>query len=99
MERKYWGGGWNGGCNCRGICDREACHTWVTGATRPGAGKWYEGGFTYCSKCEARFAPDKFLIMNTPVKRCICCHERLRVRPKIQRGTTEQRYLTHKYIE
>ena len=84
--------------HCRGICDTQACHGWISVSEHKGS-KWYQGGCTYCPKCMARFGPDKFLIMNTDVKRCICCHERLRLKPKIQTGTTEQRYALHKYIE
>lgn len=64
----------------------EACHGWVSESERRGS-KWYEGGCTYCPKCTVRFTEDKFIIMNTEVKRCICCHERLRLKPKIHRVT------------
>jgi predicted sulfurtransferase len=71
--------------HCRGICDENESHD-----------KWYNNGCTYCPKCTVRFGPDKFLIMNTDVKRCICCHERLRQRPKIRH--TKQKRIEHVYI-
>lgn len=72
--------------HCRGICDNESCHM-----------KWYEAGSTYCPKCTVRFTGEKFIIMNTNVKRCICCHERLRIQPKIHNRSKKDRHL--KYIE
>lgn len=72
--------------HCRGICDQEACHM-----------RWYEEGCTYCPKCTVRFTQDKFIIMNTQVKRCICCHERLRTKPKIH-NRTQKNYTNAVYI-